>query len=645
MASGFAIEPKLSPDFPNFPKIWKCPITGLKVPKEFGPNLEWRTELLEMAENDTGLQQDLITACSLSTLFFINAFCMTFRQKDVNPKTGKEEPCANPHVPFITWPVQDIAVAAIEEAIVKGLDIALDKSRDMGATWLCLVILDKEFIFHADTLILVLSRTEDYVDKPGNPKSLFWKLDYIHEWLPDWMRPPACFLGQKNRTSMHIKNEWNSSIIDGESTTKHAARGDRRSIVFMDEFGMVQNGQAMRSATADATPCRIINSTPKAGSEYSAWITSGKIKTIKLPWYEHPGKGAGRYTVHDEMTQKWLIKSPWRLLEDERRSPAEIAEEIDMNHMGSGSMFFESNVLEQHKALFGCPAKYHKKIRFAKAISQEQISKALSQKMISVINVTPAKPGKELRIWAELIKGRLDQSKSYSVGIDVSKGQGASNSVISVMCDQTKEKVAEWANSNIPPYELAPLVAALCIWVGGANPRRLPQVVWEANGPGWDFGNVFVMTYKYPFCYYDEPVGTNVKKKKNHKYGWHSTRQKKEELLSAYRRYIALGGFINHSIEALDEAMIYLYYENGVIGPAFMMKESEGARAAHGDRVIADSLLGLFCTKIIKVKHEGSSPPPGSIGYRQQQAMRARKQKQKDAHKMFDFRPTKARMV
>ena len=641
MSTGFAIKPELSPNFPDFPKIWKCPITGLKVPKEFDANLSWRADLLAKADEDHGLRTELINACSASTLFYINTFCMTFRQKDVNPLTGKEEPCKNPHVPFITWPIQDLAVTSFEEGIELGEDRAADKSRDMGATWLCLAVIDHKFLFRDDFLTLMLSRTEAYVDDSGNPKSLFWKLDYIHEWLPDWMRPPACMPGQKNRTKMHLKNEWTNSIIDGESTTINAARGDRRTLVFMDEFGAVQNGQAMRSATADVTPCRIINSTPKAGSEYSKWIMSGKIKIVKLPWYEHPGKGAGRYVIQDEMTQKYLIKSPWRVLEDARRSPAEIAEEVDMNHMGSGSMFFEANVVEQHKALYGCPAKHTRKIRFSEEVPQARISRFIQQRQIEVIKASPSTSGKELRIWAELTNGRLDQSKTYNLGIDVSKGQGASNSVISISCDQTEEKVAEWADAGVPPYELAPIVAALCIWVGGANPRRLPRVAWEANGPGWDFGKVFAKDFSYPFCYYNNSSDKQHRDRSGDNYGWHSTRQRKEELLSAYRRYLALGGYINHSIESLDEAMTYLYYDSGTIGPAGLMEESEGARATHGDRVMADALTCLFKNKTVILTHAGSVPPRNSVGYRKREAFRRRKEQKKKAGRTFDFRPEK----
>ncbi len=635
-----ATDPQLSDKFPDFPEIWKDPITGFKVPKVPHKNLAWRSEILHRADSDTGLRSDLIAACTASTLFYINAFGWTYRQEEVDENTHRTVPVTNAHVPFITWPVQDEAILAVERAIKEGGAIGLDKSRDMGATWICLYICDKYWIFRPESQILILSRTEDYVDKPGNHKALFWKLDYIHSWLPEWMCPPDIHPGQTNRTRMHLKNAWNGSVIDGESTTENAARGDRRFLVFMDEFAAVtSNAQAMRSATKDVTPCRIINSTPKAGSEYSKWVLSGKLKTVKLPWWEHPEKGLGRYVVQDEVTQKFSISSPWYDIEKEERSPLELAQELDMDHLGSGNLFFESNVLEQHKALFCFPPKARRKIEFKKDVPEAMISRIIKGRSMDWIRVMPTSGKFELDIYVQLIEGRPDQSKTYTMGIDISKGQGASNSVISIRCDQTGEKVAEFANANTMPHDLARKVMAIAIWVGGANPRRLPFIIWEANGPGWDFGKIVTTEYQYPFYYRDRQSGT-VEGKKSKKYGFHSSRQKKEELLSLYRRKLAVGGFINHSLRAIEEAGTYVYYDDGEIGPTDLVEESKSARLTHGDRTIADALTVWTGRDIGKIKHEDAAPPGNSVGFRRKQVL-GRKEREKKSRgkwrKQFSF--------
>ncbi|MFI7879908.1 terminase, partial [Acinetobacter baumannii] len=71
----------------------------------------------------------------------------------------------------------------------------------------------------------MLSRNEDYVDKKGDPKALFWKLDYMIKKDPEWLQPKI------NRTKLHIENMDNGSTIEGESTTQRAGRGGRFTLI------------------------------------------------------------------------------------------------------------------------------------------------------------------------------------------------------------------------------------------------------------------------------------------------------------------------------------------------------------------------------------------------------------------------------
>ncbi|KKN19348.1 hypothetical protein LCGC14_0946830, partial [marine sediment metagenome] len=197
--------PKLKTPFPKDPEIWTCPITGLRVPKEFGANLRYRENLLRKTEHNIVFQEELMRACHDSILFFTNAFVFTFKQFDVLPD-GSMMPAAYSHVPMITWEIQNEFFEELVWAVENGEDLGIKKSRDMGASWCCLILLHWYWLFYEDCMLLELSRTEDYVDKTGNPKSLFWKHDYINQWLPVWMCPPGIKLGEPNRTKMHLFN-------------------------------------------------------------------------------------------------------------------------------------------------------------------------------------------------------------------------------------------------------------------------------------------------------------------------------------------------------------------------------------------------------------------------------------------------------
>ena len=539
-------------------------------------------------------------------------------QREVD-STGRMVQAKETHVPYVTWDIQDLHLVEIESAINDGHDLLTDKSREMGASWNHIVALTHQFLYVPGALFLELSRTEPYVDDPGNPKSLMYKHDYVLKWLPEWMRP------RMNRVRMKIENLENGSRIDGESTTPNAARGDRRRAMLFDEFAAVENGRMMRSSSADVTSCRLVNSTPLgAGTEYSRWAKSGQIKVFRLPWWEHPQKGRGRYASKDENTGQWRIRSPWYDIECGKRSPQEVARELDMNHVDSGATFFDGGAVDRHKAMFGRPALFHGRLDFVRGVANDAIPALIQRKDTSKAKFTLATKA-PWRFWFHLVSGRPDQTRNYVFGIDISKGMGASNSVISVMCAETREKIAEFADATVPPYDLARIVVAAALWFGGSRGR--PLIVWESNGdPGIDFGKVLVRQLQYPSVFLDGSTQT-LAPRKTLKYGWHSSPEKKAEVLAMYNRALVHGGIINHSIEALDEAKEYVYYDaNQGIGPAAMTEENENARLTHGDRVIADMLLLLGVEESPKSKPGEVAAPWRSVAWRKQAALKQRKE-------------------
>ena len=616
MITSLTTAPKLKTPFPDIEPLWTCPITGLKVPKGIEANLRYREAILRKAEHNITFQEELMRACRDSELFWVNTFVWTFKQFDILPD-GSKVPAVRSHVPMVTWEVQDDFFGELEYAVENGEDLGVKKSRDMGASWCCLIHLHWYWLFYEDCMLLELSRTEDYVDKTGNAKALFWKHDYINSWLPEWMRPPGVLLGEPNRTKMHLFNPLMNSVIDGESTTPNAASGDRRKIVLLDEFAKMENGEAMRSATADVTPCRIVNSTPAgAGTEYSDWINSGQIKVFMLPWYEHPDKGRGRYVERNEKTNEWEIKSPWFNKECLRRSPKIIAQEILMQDIESGDVFFNIPNLKQHRDLFGRKPISRYDIDFKKDVTTESIPKIIQKQDTSRITVKKTSKG-SLSLWTELLFGRMDQNKTYIFGIDTGKGVGASNSVISILCVETMEKVGEWANANVFPNDFARIIVAIALWVGGTRPRKIPMLIWEKNGPGLEVGKCLVKKHLYPYYYRTRVTGI-VGVKVTDKYGYHTSGTSKRELLQLLDTAYAQTNYVNHSFLAIDEAERYIEYPGGSVGPAGLVRESKSARSTHGDRVIADALTLEAAETAPKLRKKKRKAPFRSVAYRMQ---------------------------
>ncbi len=618
MSNAFAVEPELDAAFPKVINLWECPITGMKVPKNGDANLQWRAQLLEDAEKDIDLQQDLYTACSQSSLFFINAFCFTLRVFE--PKaddSGAIQQATDQHLPFVTWDIQDRHILRIEHGLDEGESLLTDKSRDMGATWDHIAVYVHRLLFRDDESHLMISRKEDAVDvldgQPKNypfgsladPGTLFGKIDYILSRLPEWMLP------RLSRKKMHVVNVDRRTRIDGESSNATAGSSDRRTSIFLDEMAKMKEGAAIKRSTKDVTACRLVCSTPNgAGTAYSKWRMSGTIPVFILPWWEHPEKGAQRYVKADEIG-RFKIRSPWYDRRCEEDSPKEIAIELDMDHVGSGDTFFEGTVIEQHKKMFAKAPTRTADFTWLKGVSDDRIPELLRKKDRSVMRY---KPKGRWKIWGALINGRLDQTKTYTCGIDIGKGQGASNSVVSVVCNETREKVMEYADANTPPYELARIVCSAALWIGGKN--KIPLVVWENNGdPGFDFGRQLVHVYQYPAIYFDKQAGTTTEKR-GKRYGWRSTPEKKAAVLGTLRRAYAHARFINRSEQALDEALTYIHYEGGGIGPAALVEESDSTRKAHGDRVIADAMCLVGLGDAPKFREKGPSAPHRSFAFR-----------------------------
>jgi len=567
-----------------------------------------------------------MTACTQSPLYWINTFGWTYKQKDIDPETGISSDTKNPHVPFITWDIQDIFFTEILNAMHKGYDLGIKKSREMGASWLCTAAFHYVWLFEYEKQLLEMSRTREYVDQTGNMKALFQKHDYMNKWLPGWMRPPECMENERQRSKMHMKNILNGSCIDGESTTEFAASGDRRMAVLLDEFAKVKFGEAMESSTSAVSICRIVNSTPAGGhTAYSKWVNGGKIKVFILPWWEHPEKGKGRHIRIDDVTKQFKIWSPWYEKEDVRLSRKVMAQEHDMDDLEAGDVYFNIQLVEQHKALFGRPPREQLIVSLRDTIADAYVKDAIRRRNWQADTVVKRGRGAGvLDVFAPLVNGRPEQQYTYVFGIDISKGQGASNSVLEIGCQQTGQKIAELAVANQPPHEFARTLIAIALWCGGRSPRNLPLMIWEKNGPGWEVGREIVKIYQYPYYWREKKTGTKAESETD-KYGWQNNSGNNEIVMGNYLRLFETGEYVEPSIACLEEMKNYITYPDGTIGPASLVMESQAAKKAHGDRPRATSLMLLGFENTPKIKSPKVTAPAGSFGDRMNKILKAKK--------------------
>ena len=519
--------------------------------------MKWRRDMLALARKDVTHRSSLRKMCSEDLLFYINAFCWTY-----DPRLE------NPMVPFLTYEFQDETLLDLNDAVGKR-DICIKKSRDMGASWMLCALFEWRWHFKHGQSFLLVSRNEDYVDKPGNSKSLFWKIDYLIRNQPGWLLP------RYTRTALRLTNEENGSAIDGESTTGDVARGDRRTAIGMDEFAAfdVDAGYKALASTRDATKSRIFNSTPDGvGNAFYDVAHSDAVKQVVLHWTKHPVKAQGLYIGGDGKP-----KSPWYDAECKRCiHPQEIAQELDIDFQGSDFQFFDPKEIDRLVMQCCRPPSFVGDLNFDPATSQP---KSFVQR-----------PGGPLRLWCGVdASGQVAHDRGYVIGADISAGTGSSNSVLSIADRNTGEKIGELVTPNLRPDELARYAVALCKWFHDAEGNGA-FIIWEAPGPGRNFGDV-VIELGYRHVYWktkEESIARNTVPVP----GWWPVKDAKRAVFGDYRRALLDGRFINRSREAMSELREIVYTANGSIehSKATRTIDPSGARDNHGDRPTADAL-------------------------------------------------------
>ena len=552
------------------------------VPKDPAQNLKFREEMVQMGSTDKKAAEELYIMCSRDMLFYINTFCWTY-----DPRVGDGT------LPFITYDFQNESFGELHDCIGKR-DIVIKKSRDMGASWMLLTVFEYMWHFRPSQSFLLVSRNEDYVDKPGNPKSLFWKIDFIHKYLPGWLKP------RLTRTKLRLTNEDNGSTIDGESTTGDVARGDRRTAIGLDEFAAfdIDAGYRALASTRDATRCRIFNSTPSGtNNAFYDLATSDTISQITLHWTRHPIKAAGQYKDSQGKT-----RSPWYDEECKRcANPQEIAQELDIDFAGSDYQFFDVIMLDK--------------------LMQDTARKPMTigELKFNAVNASvegfDQMPKGNLRLWVNPdAQGNLPKDRKYAIGADIAAGTGSSNSVLSVGDCRTGEKVAELVTPNLRPDQLATYAVALGRWFCGSEDEA--TMIWEAPGPGRNFGDR-VMELGYRNIWRKKSIDGKVNKIP----GWWPTKDEKRSLYSEYRTALSTNKFINRSIDALRECKEIIFAATGWIPHSRSLRtvDPSGARENHGDRPTADALLWLGMQKTGPVKMPQVGVPDGSLLWRRQE--------------------------
>lgn len=266
-----------------------------------------RARIQENCAKDPYAALAAIELCTKDPIFFIENFLWTF-----DPRKSHQPN----HLPFFLFPYQEDLVTYIVEHIRKGKDLYIDKSRDMGVTWILQAVLFWFWRFDDSFSGLAGSRKEDLVDN-NTRDSLFGIYDYYLDNLPKYMLPKRWNKG-KHRRSMKLTNPENFNLITGESMNPDFGRQSRKTVAIFDEFAFWDYAKEAWAAAGDTTPCRIAVTTPN-GFNYAAKLReSGQVDVRSLHWKLHP-----------------LKDEEWYKDQCSRRTEEEIAQELDISYQKS----------------------------------------------------------------------------------------------------------------------------------------------------------------------------------------------------------------------------------------------------------------------------------------------------------------------
>jgi hypothetical protein len=555
-----------------------------------------RSKFLDATSTDEQARADFRSAFSEDFALWVRVTGWTYAPKEVDP-SGREVPSLKPNRPYVLWDCQDRASTEIITGITQGRDVVIRKSRDMGASWLLAAISCWGWLFKGWQTLLV-SRVEDGVDRPGDPDSLFWKVDYLLQAQPSWLLPQDASTllkrGGDTRQHMMLRNPVSGATITGQASTAHVGRGGRRTMILFDEFASMGDAEAAWRSAADATSCRIAVSTPLgSGTHYSTLIRMSRVQgdptLVELLYMDHPLKGANAETRTDVdgritgVSGSEYIWTPWLGEQSKRRDTVDMAENVFATEVGSGSNFFVPSVVTSHMNEYAMPG--------------ERCS-LLRGKFISDAN------GR----WRVFRHG--DINSEYVIFADPSYGTGSANSAICVMDAVRREVVAEFADPNIPPYELANEMVdcAMTVYRG----RRIPLIGWEVNGPGAAMHHDFIRI-GYTELYRQRMVGTTTERM-TVRYGWNSNRRSKRTILSVLSRSLSQGEVYIPSEDTLREMMDYVILDDGSIEAGSVRDISSGARESHGDRVIAVAGALMLCEEGVGPDRLEPSLPQSALG-------------------------------
>lgn len=274
----------------------------------------YRLHIVQKVEAIPELAEVEIYRCLRDPLYFMCVYAWIY-------ETREGQGLGSGFLPAIPFPFQYDLVRWLERRM-QGRGAAangfISKSRDMGATWECVLFVLHQFLFTEPFIAKLISRREDLVDNPGDMDSMMERISANMELLPPWMLPPGWSI-LKHRGKNKILHTRNKNAINGESTSKRSGRGGRSTMILVDEAAFIDNFRFLIGSITQTSPHVILVSSEsiETSEDYIEYYKALEAKSpdtlLQLDYWKHP--------YHD---QDWLDEQRERYAGDEGAFQREI---------------------------------------------------------------------------------------------------------------------------------------------------------------------------------------------------------------------------------------------------------------------------------------------------------------------------------
>lgn len=273
--------------------------TLAKPPKKWPPDYSSvilsRQLMLREIRGDVKKQYGAKLLYARDPALFVQHFGMT-----VDPRVSSS-PSKTAKMPFVMFKRQVEFVQFLHELVEAGESGLVEKSRDVGATWLACAFSAWLWLFKDGASVGWGSRKADLVDRIGDMDSIFEKIRTFILCLPEDFWPRA-FDPSRHMSYMRIVNPETGASITGESGDD-IGRGGRKLVYFKDESAHYEHPESIEAALTDNTRIQVDISSVcgfgtvferkrVAGVDYdpSIGIVPGKTNVFVFDWRHHPEK-------------------------------------------------------------------------------------------------------------------------------------------------------------------------------------------------------------------------------------------------------------------------------------------------------------------------------------------------------------------